>query len=257
MIPVDTHAHSIHSPDATDSIDALCEAAIKKGIRYLCLTEHYDAFFDRDGTPSIDLEAYSVDIMRSRKKYSGSLTLLQGLEFGEPHIYKKELDHINQLEIDMVMGSVHALEGVFLNDPQITEKYRQDEIYELYFTEINKTVNHGGFDVLGHIDLPARYSDTYYSITPTLEKLISDTISQEIVIEINTSPLRRGFDYSLPDRELLSVYKDNGGEYICCGSDAHHASHIGEGSGYIEELIRYYKFIPVYFEKRKLRQVTL
>ena len=43
-----------------------------------------------------------------------------------------------------------------------------------------------------------------------------------MIIEINTSSLRKGHEQTMPGKELLEIYKNNGGRYVTIGSDAHY-----------------------------------
>lgn len=47
-----------------------------------------------------------------------------------------------------------------------------------------------------------------------------------MVIEINTSSLRKGHEQTMPGRELLEIYKSSGGKYATIGSDAHAAEDV-------------------------------
>ena len=53
--------------------------------------------------------------------------------------------------------------------------------------------------------------------------------------EINTSSLRNGSGGTMPDQELLDIYKICGGSRVCLGSDAHFSEHIGAGLDIAEQ----------------------
>lgn len=46
-------------------------------------------------------------------------------------------------------------------------------------------------------------------------------------MEINTSSLRKGNEQTMPGRELLEIYRANGGKYVTIGSDAHVVEDVG------------------------------
>ena len=46
-------------------------------------------------------------------------------------------------------------------------------------------------------------------------------LQKNIVLEINTSSLRKGLSAKMPSDELLEIYKDCGSTFITIGSDLH------------------------------------
>lgn len=53
--------------------------------------------------------------------------------------------------------------------------------------EVLKTVQEGGFDVLGHIDFPKRYYGEIYYTEAVLNEIFLRLVEKEIILEINTS----------------------------------------------------------------------
>ncbi|MDA3900945.1 MAG: histidinol-phosphatase HisJ family protein [Spirochaetes bacterium] len=246
MIKYDIHTHSLFSPDGSDPVEALCISAIKNGITHLAITDHFDA--DEDDTYPFyyNYETHSAAIEEARKKFMGRLTILKGIEYSQPYNTPEIFEKTVQLDFDIIIGSVHKI-GSY-------DKYSEDneEKYKRYFRNITKMINFGGFDILGHIDFPARYYNNYYTMSDELDEAIRALSESTIVPEINSSSLRRGFQFTLPDNLILERYADYGGRYIACGSDAHIASDIAAGFEYVEMLIKKYGFTPIYFKERKL-----
>ena len=48
-------------------------------------------------------------------------------------------------------------------------------------------------------------------------------------LEINTSGFRQNLKTTLPHDELITFYKELGGELVTVGSDAHRAKYVGSG----------------------------
>ena len=46
-------------------------------------------------------------------------------------------------------------------------------------------------------------------------------LEKDMVIEINTSSLRKGHSETMPGKELVEIYKECGGMYVTVGPDAH------------------------------------
>lgn len=85
----------------------------------------------------------------------------------------------------------------------------------------------GGFDALGHMDFPKCYYGEIYYEEATINEIFRNLLDEDLVIEINTSSLRKGHEQTMPGRELLEIYKANGGKYVTIGSDAHVVEDVG------------------------------
>ena len=72
-----------------------------------------------------------------------------------------------------------------------------------------------------------------------------------MVIEINTSSLRKGHSETMPGDELLALYKDCGGRYVAVGSDAHEVQDVGADGDSTRELLCKYGLSEAVYERRK------
>lgn len=75
-----------------------------------------------------------------------------------------------------------------------------------------------------------------------------------MVIEINTSSLRKGHAQTMPGKELLEIYKANGGKYVTVGSDAHIVEDMGADYVVANKLLKEVGLQEVIYRQRK-RQV--
>ena len=95
-------------------------------------------------------------------------------------------------------------------------------------------VDLGMLSTLAHITYINRYMTIcgikfdfkpyYDDLSMLYKKLITSGKS----LEVNASGLRRG-DITMPGRDLLSLYRECGGEAVTLGSDAHTAEDVGKG----------------------------
>ena len=82
-------------------------------------------------------------------------------------------------------------------------------------------------DSCGHLDYVARYLPerdnfyTYRAFAGLIDPILSELICRGIALEVNTAPLTKGLPYFNPLPEILSRYREMGGELITIGSDAH------------------------------------
>jgi hypothetical protein len=61
-----------------------------------------------------------------------------------------------------------------------------------------------------------------------LETLFRKMIPRDVALEVNVSTLWRGLGFAMPDREILSLYRECGGKLVTVGTDSHSPEHIGE-----------------------------
>ena len=237
---VDYHVHSNHSSDSDASLAEMCGRAIQLGIVEIGFSEHVD-FDPRDwGYKYFDYERYSSDIRKARELFGDRLVVRKGIEVDYQHWFEEDIrEWLRDKEFDYVIGSVHYLDHKYITEKLISEKTLQ-EIYDLYFAEVNNSIDSGLFDVIGHLDLPRRYTyrskdelkriDYWETMRTTFNKII-DT---ETYLEINSKGLREPCRDTYPSKEVVNEYYETGGRMISLGSDAHCIEEIGVG---IEEIM--------------------
>lgn len=107
------------------------------------------------------------------------------------------------------------------------KQYSVKDFFTLYWNEVLRTVRAGGFDCLGHIDFPKRYYGEIYYKEEIINEIFKILLEQDMILEINTSSLRKGLTTTMPDSEILQIYKNNGGQFVTIGSDAHELKDVG------------------------------
>lgn len=239
----DFHTHTLFSFDGNPvaTVDAMCEAAIAKGLSHLALTDHCDINGEVEGLYAIlDKKAVFEAIAAAKKKYESKLTVLFGIELGQATQYPAEAKALLECyPYDIVLGSLHNLAGepdfCFMGSPN--PKYPAPQFAEMteaeiaaYFDRVlDETLALLDFDgicVLTHLTYMHRYvrrAGKAMDFAPFTEKLayvFEKTIQKGVALELNTSTiLREGI--SMPTPELLSLYRRCGGKLVSIGSDAH------------------------------------
>jgi histidinol-phosphatase (PHP family) len=232
---IDYHIHSNHSSDSNTPIIDLCRRARKINIEEIGFSEHID-FDPQDwGYGYFDYERYTSDIDRVRERLSDSLIIRKGIEVDYQHRFENDIrDWLNDKEFDFVIGSVHYLDQQYISDKLVAQKSLQ-EIYDLYFVEVKHSITSGLFDIVGHLDLPLRYT---YSYRETLNQInywenmletLNMIIDTDTYLEINTKGLREQCRSTYPSQDVLETYFEQGGQRISVGSDAHSTQEIGVG----------------------------
>jgi histidinol-phosphatase (PHP family) len=232
---IDYHIHSNHSCDGNDSIIDLCKRALKIGIEEIGFSEHID-FDPRDwGYGHFNYEQYTSDINRARERFSNTLSIRKGIEVDYQQWFEdKIIDWLNDKEFDYVIGSVHYLDQQYISDKLVAQKSLQ-ELYNLYFIEVYNSIRSGLFDIVGHLDLPLRYT---YLNQETLNQnnywkkmleILNRIIETDTCLEINTKGLRESCRSTYPNQDVLDTYFEHGGHLISVGSDAHSTPEMGMG----------------------------
>ncbi|WP_343008796.1 histidinol-phosphatase HisJ family protein [Clostridium celatum] len=258
MYLVDYHMHSNNSFDSKETVASVCEAAIVKGIKEICFTEHFSV---KEGLKShgfLNLKKYSDEIAECRRRFKDELIIRVGLEICEPHENEEELNAIiENLPLDFVLGSIH---NINFNTGLITYMSQNDkhESYRRYFEEVNKVCTSPYIDIVAHLDLMKRYAFNthgryeFNEYKELIEDVLKNIIKSGKGIEVNTSTLRSIVNETMPGEDILRLYYDLGGRIITVGSDAHKCEDVGAG---IEESISMLKaigFNEIYtFENRQ------
>jgi histidinol-phosphatase (PHP family) len=80
-------------------------------------------------------------------------------------------------------------------------------------------------------------------------------LKKNIVLEINTSSIRKGISEPMPGEEILKIYKQCGGEYVTIGSDAHEKEHLFADYSTAQNLIEKLGLKQVVFIKRQMKVI--
>ena len=244
MINADFHTHTSFSTDSKSSPESMIEAAVAKGLKTYCITDHMDYFFpehnDKGFTEFVfDPDLYFETLTALRKKYRGTIDLRIGIELGlrdEPDVRdeNKRLCEtlVNSYPFDFVIGSTHVIDHF---DPYYRERWgarSADDIVRMYFESVLYSITHYDcFDTYGHLDYILRYVPDGVTIDMTKYEYLTDEILKELIkrgkcLEVNTSRLTRGGALN-PSEALLSRYLELGGTSITIGSDAHIPERVG------------------------------
>ena len=222
----DMHVHSCFSVDSAEEIPTVCRAAVAKGLGYIAFTEHLDLNPADRGYGFFDYPRFSAAIDEARQEFGDKLLILKGLEFSEPHLYPAEFEKMSRLDFDVILGSVHFIGETFVGESSLRQRYPGTALFELYYEQVLQAVRHGGFDILAHLDFPKRYHGDILPDNGIITEIVNRMAKQDIGLEINTSPLRKGLNEPSPGLRLLQLYAQAGGCKVTLGSDAHRVAEI-------------------------------
>lgn len=232
----DSHIHSRNSHDATDTVKAICEAAIGRGLKGIAFTDHCDIDTGRSPCGTVKRKLLE-DVRSAREEFGDRLVISMGLELGEAHHnigLAQEL--CDDPEIDFIIGSLHKLrdeDDFYCID---YDKADLDSLMPKYYAELLELAECGCFDVLGHVNYQLRYMRDEvartFDISPYLDRLshiFRVLAGRGKGIEINTSGLRKSLGDTLPSMDVVKMFREAGGEIVTIGSDSHDAGSVGKG----------------------------
>lgn len=219
----------------------------------IILKKKLNGLSDNDKIPLFTFtpEMYVKELTELRKKYEGIIDIGIGAEFGlrpgrqdlnEEYRYIK-----NHYKLDFCLGSLHLVDNHDPCDPKCWVCDYEDYIDE-YFYELKEAISEfEDFDSLAHIDYIARYLPTlndmkndrelvndfadslYPKHADTIDDILKTIIKRKQALEINTGSLNKVYGHNHPTKEIMSRYKELGGERFSFGSDAHEAKNVGNG----------------------------
>jgi len=236
---VDYHLHSSCSVDGEFSIERMAAAAVERGLREICVTDHLDTVYWDTLAPRtyFDWPEALRQLEEARNRWGDRLSIRLGAEIGEAVMSFERADQMLEKAppLDFSVGSVHFTGARFDHldlyyMPAADETY-YNELLSDYLDNVLAISRWGRFQVLGHLTLPLRYirknaglDMDFSGHMDRVEEIFRCIISKGIGIECNTN---RGYTDTLPGRDILELYHRMGGEIVTIGSDAHAPAHVG------------------------------
>ena len=272
MILTDSHMHTAFSSDSDTPMEEMIQAAIRKGLTSICITDHHDIDFPQlfeNLDFQLNTHSYIDEFHRLKEIYGRQIDLRIGVELGlMPDTGDKLRAYLNQFgsEFDFVIGSTHLVNKM---DPYLPEYYggfeREQDGFRRYFEENRKNLQtFDGMDSFGHYDYAVRYApnkDLYYKpsdYTDMIDYFLTSLIEKGIALELNTAGLKYGMKQANPHVDILKRYRELGGELLTIGADGHKPEHIGWDFKTAEIILREAGFeYYTIFRKRKPEMVRI
>lgn len=235
----DLHNHTVYSYDSSRSMIELIEEAISKKIFLLGFSDHLDFNESDPGNLYYEGKKQFEEFEMLRKKFSGKINLLLGIEASYERAYKSKIfDMFNSFRFDYRIMSAHFVEGVVISDwIDRVEKDAENLLevdYSPYFDALELIADEGDFDILGHLDYYKKYSKFDHASTEKryqkrYESVFRRILERRKIIEVNSSGLRHRCEEQFPSENLLLLYRDMGGRSVSTGSDSHSAGQTAYG----------------------------
>lgn len=234
----DMHVHTSDSPDADIPARELVRMGKEKGLSGIGFVAHLDLNPDDYCYGSFDPLGYGKSIGSAREEAVGQLSVMIGLEVGEPHRFQDQaMELADYSDYDFIVGALHYVEGagLILGEDVFRDNPGHLQVVEEYFVETLRMVEESDMDVLAHLGLFRRglamagidHSFDETKLWPdAVRRILSVIIERDIALELNTSGLRRAEKTTYPTRQVLQAYRKMGGNRITLGSDSHREPHV-------------------------------
>lgn len=271
MIQADMHMHTWFSTDSEACPCDMADEAVRKGLKTICFTDHFDKDDLEWGEEGIfDVDAYFVEMQKLQEEYAGKLNIRIGIELGLRTYLKDYYEELTKkYPFDFVIGSVHNVpykkdaEGNILYTDPAAEKLFTDrtdkEAYRLMMeTTLENVRTSDCFQTLGHLDYVVRYGKSrekeysYTDYADIIDEILKLLIEKEKGLEVNSAGLKYGLPFAHPHPEVLKRYRELGGEIITIGADAHKPEHIAYDFAKAEEILKScgFKYYTEFFEQK-------
>ncbi len=242
------HNHSVFS-DGASTLEEIVQAGKKAGLRTLGLSDHWVEHPENGSNaeswamPQEKLDEYVETLLKLRKEYADeTFDLKIGLEvdFFFENI-SDVLARLKKYPLDYLIGSVHFC-GIFSIDSAaedwsgLTEEAK-DNICCEYYRKLTGAADCGGFNFIGHLDLPKKFAlidNNKY--LPNALQVLDAAAKNSGAIELNTSGWYKNCAEQYPSEAILrEAYKRN--IPVAVNADAHCADHLTRGFAEACELL--------------------
>jgi len=257
VLTADSRVHSEWSWDtggpsspARGTMVRTCERAVRIGLPALIFTEHFDfddawragadefpatnrQYINADGylvPPQLDVPGYFDAIGQCRRQFP-QLTILTGVEFGQPHLFEARARQLVDLaRFDRINGSLHTLPiGQDRAEPiTLYRTWAPDDVLWAYLEEVPRMVaGSAAFEVFTHLDYAVRYWPTEQAgpfdprrFEEGFRSAMRSIAGSGRALEMNT---RRLWPW------MAQWWTEEGGRAVSFGSDAHVPEALADG----------------------------
>mgnify|MGYP000538497317 CR=1 FL=1 len=209
--PYDMHTHTVFSPDSQTPMEDMAEAAIRRGIAGMAITDHYNPDYPtlrfRTGQPTAE---YHRGHGASGGAVRRTLEVLKGIELGV-----LDGDTMN------AAGQRRGIMTMILSSPPFTptgsgplttwhgtRPSKTEEVFRQYYEYVLSCIRQfKDYDVLAHLNLVDRYApyvpdDSLY--TDVVDEILRTAVADGKGLEINTASWRYRMESVPPPPPLSS-----------------------------------------------------
>jgi histidinol-phosphatase (PHP family) len=236
---IDYHTHHERCGHASGGLEDYVKRGIEIGLQQIGLSDHMPlihidpaAYYSGMAMPMDELPRYVEECLKLKEQYKDRIDIRIGLEGDYIEGYETEIERlIKAFPWDYVIGSVHFLGEWDISDYRQLDGWKGrdiDEVYQQYYTAVQKAARTGFYDYIGHMDVIKRFGKHPERDVSALEQETLQVIKdQGMAIELNASGLRMPVAEMFPSRRILE-YCCEQGIPLTLGSDAHQPERLGQ-----------------------------
>lgn len=262
MLPkVDYHMHTPLCGHATGEPVEYVRQARKVGLQEIGFSDHAPLVSHEDARYTMNRAQLPIyhQMMADIRRDNPDFTIKIGIEADYlPGFEEKTRQVLAGYPYDFVIGSIHFIDRWAFDDPDEQVKWKDKDInrvYRDYYELLRKSAKSGLFDIMGHVDLVKKFGyRSTEDLTAEIEstaKVFKDT---GVVVEINTSGLRKPVKEIYPSLSILKIYQ-KAGVPITFSSDAHDPNDVGrdyDKAKALAEAAGYTQYVS--FRQRKIEK---
>ncbi len=241
---IDYHLHTLFCNHAVGGMERYVQRAVDLGLREICFLDHLtirpachsETREGRKTEPGLSMTPeeiphyyHAVQILKQHHKKE--IRIKSGLEIDfNPNFTDIYQDIVDTYAFDVIAVSLHFPNGLDIVTHRSDWRYGEgdtDEIYALYFEQLQKMLEYDYYDVICHLDLIKKFGrKPVRSFEKECDHILQIIKDKGKTIEVNTS----GYDH--PARDIypsLGILQKcyQHGISITMGSDAHRPMNVG------------------------------
>lgn len=249
---IDLHVHTWRCRHADGTAEEYVRAAAERGVSTLCFTEHLpmpSALMERvpraEGyaMPLDELPVYVREVHEATELGAHlGVEVLLGIEIDAvPEAREHAAALLSAHPFDLVLGSIHFIDGWAFDDPARVADYDRWDLgalWERYFADLVGAARSGLADVMAHADLVKKFCKRPEEPVGHLYAAAADALHEAgVAVEVNTAGLRKPCRELYPGTEFLAELR-RAGVPATIGSDAHAPDQVGLGASEAVEALR-------------------
>ncbi len=246
---IDYHTHHVRCGHAIGSLEEYVLQGIEIGLDQLGLSDHMPllhvdpaTYYTGMAMPMNELPRYFEECVYLKEKYKDQIDIRIGLEGDYIEGYEEQIERIvTAYPWDYVIGSVHFLGEWDISDSRQLhgwEGRNVAEVYEQYYSMVQKAACTGFYQYMGHLDVIKRFGMVPEVDMWDVEKKTVDIIkSNDLAIELNASGLRMPCEEMFPSRRILDYCLEQNVP-LTVGSDAHQPLRLSQNLDAAVDLLK-------------------
>ncbi len=207
---IDYHIHTLLCNHATQPMEAYIRRAIELGFKEICFLDHL--IFGENGKHNTmtteEVGLYFQAVQYQKHQFKKTIKIKAGLEVDyNPAFLDQIQEVINRFSFDVIGSSVHFVKGRNIVSGRAVKKQTPIDFEDLlasYISQLNNMLDQDYFDVVCHLDVVKKFTQTIPDrLHEKYDEILSKISYKNLTVEINTSGYLHPVNDIYPDLSLL------------------------------------------------------